>query len=75
MCSEYWISMEILIPDPAEQTWVDRKISEELELGVVKPETQAAMDQILRQWKDKGADAAILGCTKAVPDLCRCWTP
>ena len=50
--------MEILIPDPAEQTWVDRKISEELELGVVKPETQAAMDQILRQWKDKGADAA-----------------
>lgn len=56
--------MEILIPDPAEQLWIDHKISDELELGAVRPETQSAMDRVLRQWKDHGADACILGCTE-----------
>lgn len=56
--------MEILIPEPAEQVWIDQKISEELELGVVRPETQSTMDHIIRCWQEKGADAAVLGCTE-----------
>ena len=56
--------MEILIPDPAERLWLDGRISGELELGVVRPETQAAVDELLRRWQGLGADAAILGCTE-----------
>lgn len=56
--------MDILIPDNVGQVWLDQKISQELELGVVKPETQDMVVHQLLRWKEAGAEAAILGCTE-----------
>lgn len=57
--------IEIVIPAPEERLWIGEKISQELELGVVKPETQNGFDAILnRLRREEGIEAAVLGCTE-----------
>lgn len=57
--------IEIVTPAPEERRWVGEKISQELELGVVKPETQNGFDAILnRLRREEGIEAAVLGCTE-----------
>lgn len=57
--------IEIVIPTQAERRWISEKITQELEAGVVKPETQDGFDAILtRLQHEAGMQAAVLGCTE-----------
>lgn len=57
--------IEIFTPDKEDRIFLDRKISEELEFGVVNPDTQNAFVQIIKRMQtEHGIDAVILGCTE-----------
>lgn len=57
--------IEILTPTGQEMAFVQQKIAGELELGVVLPETQRAILQIIRRMqRQDGIEAVILGCTE-----------
>ena len=57
--------MELAVPDADDQRYVARKISEELEFGVLRDETRVGLAGVVRRMRDKaGIEAAILGCTE-----------
>lgn len=61
----YRHNIEIMTPTAEEMEYVNRKISSELELGMIKPETLEGFQKIIeRMKKDDGIEAVILGCTE-----------
>lgn len=57
--------MEIVTPLNAEKAWVAQKITEELEFGIVKPETASGFQKIVEGMAEqKGIEAVVLGCTE-----------
>ncbi|MCP1229132.1 aspartate/glutamate racemase family protein [Acetobacter fabarum] len=57
--------MEIVTPDGCDFDFVVSKISEELEHGLVKPETQEGFLNIIQKLvAESGIDAVVLGCTE-----------
>lgn len=57
--------IEIVIPAPDEIAYIQQTIVDELELGIVKPETLARYQQIIGRLRDAdNAQAVILGCTE-----------
>lgn len=57
--------IEIVTPTAEEMAYINRKISSELELGVIKPETLEGFQKMIKRMKeDDGIEAVILGCTE-----------
>ena len=57
--------IEIVIPNAEEMEFVNKKISSELELGIVKEETLRSFQKIIERMKrENGIEAIILGCTE-----------
>lgn len=58
-------NIEIIVPNADEIEYINHKISTELELGIVKEETQKNFCKIIERMKnDNGIEAIILGCTE-----------
>lgn len=58
-------NIEIVVPTADEMDYINKKISSELELGIVKEDTLKCFQQIIeRMKKEDGIDAVILGCTE-----------
>lgn len=57
--------IEVITPTDEEKDFVNQKISQELELGIVKEETLSAFLKIVQRMKDEnGIQAIVLGCTE-----------
>lgn len=56
--------IEITVPSEAGQRWVHEKISSELELGIKKEETLSGFQDLIKNAKESGAEAVVLGCTE-----------
>lgn len=57
--------IEVVTPTDEEKEFVNQKISQELELGIVKEETLSAFLKIVQRMKDEnGIQAIVLGCTE-----------
>jgi len=57
--------IEVVTPTDEEKRFVDQKISQELELGIVKKETLTAFLKIVQRMKNEnGIQAIVLGCTE-----------
>ncbi|WP_275507569.1 aspartate/glutamate racemase family protein [Clostridium ragsdalei] len=57
--------IEVITPTDEEREFVNQKISQELELGIVKEETLLAFLKIIQRMKvENGIQAIILGCTE-----------
>ncbi|AGK98613.1 aspartate/glutamate racemase family protein [Clostridium pasteurianum] len=57
--------IEVITPTDEEKGFVNQKISQELELGIVKEETLSAFLKIVQRMKDEnGIQAIVLGCTE-----------
>jgi len=57
--------IEVVTPTDEEKRFVDQKISQELELGIVKKETLSVFLKIVQRMKDEnGIQAIVLGCTE-----------
>ncbi len=57
--------IRVVVPGPAEMAYIDEKITSELELGVIKPETLAEFQRIIdRMRRDDGIESIVLGCTE-----------
>ena len=57
--------IEIIVPNPDEMEIVNKKISTELEHGIVKEETLQEFQKIIERMRDEeGIEAIILGCTE-----------
>lgn len=58
-------NIQVIVPTEKEMAYIDQKISDELELGVVKQETLAEFLKVIQRMKDEqGIEAIILGCTE-----------
>lgn len=58
-------NIEIISPSTEEMTYINQKISSELELGIVKEDTLKRFQKIIQRMKDEnGIEAIILGCTE-----------
>lgn len=57
--------IDVVTPDKNEMKFIGAKISEELELGIISPETRSRCVQIVnRMIRDEKIDAVVLGCTE-----------
>jgi aspartate racemase len=56
--------IDVLVPGESERGELDRIIWDELSHGVVKPESRAVAQSMLKQLADNGAEAIVLGCTE-----------
>lgn len=57
--------IEIFIPDEEERNIINDKIYNEIELGIIKEETQELFLKIIKRLQtEKGIEAIILGCTE-----------
>lgn len=57
--------IEVVTPNDEEKRFVNQKILNELELGIVKEETLSAFMKIVQRMKDEnGIQAIVLGCTE-----------
>jgi aspartate racemase len=56
--------LEYVRPNAAEREEIDRIIMDELVRGVFRPEAVAYFQQVIRQLREEGCDAVILGCTE-----------
>ena len=57
--------IEVIVPFDDEKAYVDKKIAEELELGIIKTDTRSAFLHIIERMKnDQDIQAIILGCTE-----------
>lgn len=57
--------IDVVVPNDTETEYVDKKISEELELGIIRPDTLAEFQRIIeRMRREDGIEAIILGCTE-----------
>ena len=58
-------NIEVVIPNDEEKRFVNQKILQELELGIVKEETLSSFLKIVQRMKDEnGIQAIVLGCTE-----------
>ncbi|WP_320129816.1 amino acid racemase [uncultured Sphaerochaeta sp.] len=58
-------SIEIVTPKPTEMVWINEKISQELEFGIVKESTLEGFQAIIeRMRQEDGIQALVLGCTE-----------
>ena len=55
---------EVLVPGPADRAEVHRIIYDELCRGVVRPESRAAVQQVIGRLVADGAQGVVLGCTE-----------
>jgi len=66
----------IVTPVESEMHFIAEKISSELELGIVRPETERSFQRIVsRMAEEEGIDAVILGCTELPLVFERCDLP
>lgn len=57
--------IDIIVPDAAEIDYINEKIANELEIGIVRQETQQEFLRIIEKMQQEGnAQALILGCTE-----------
>lgn len=57
--------IEIIVPDEEEMEYIGGKISDELEIGIVKQDTLEMFLQIIERMKrEDGIEAIVLGCTE-----------
>jgi aspartate racemase len=56
--------LEVIVPGNQDREIIHRIIYEELCLGIVKPESRAEYQRIMRTLVSQGAEAIILGCTE-----------
>lgn len=56
--------LDVVVPGQEDRAVADGVIFDELTQGVVREESRAAYDEILRRLRDQGAEAAVLGCTE-----------
>lgn len=57
--------IHVIVPDKDDIALIDKRITAELEYGVVKEETLAEFQKIIsRLGEEQGAEAVILGCTE-----------
>lgn len=57
--------IEVITPSDEEMDFVNQKISQELEFGIVKEETLSAFLKIVQRMKvEDGIEAIVLGCTE-----------
>lgn len=57
--------IQVIIPTEIEMELINNKISTELELGIVKEETQLSFQKVISRMKDEdGIEAIVLGCTE-----------
>jgi len=57
--------IEIVTPSKQEMAWVDKKISQELELGIKKESTLQGFQKIIgRMRQEDGIQSLVLGCTE-----------
>jgi len=56
--------LDVLVPDDADRTEVDRVIFDELTQGLVREESRASYAAILGRLRAAGAEAVVLGCTE-----------
>lgn len=57
--------IELITPNENEIDYIDNKISKELEVGIINPDTQAEFIKIIERAKvEEGVQAVILGCTE-----------
>lgn len=58
------LGITTVVPDDVDRKLLDRVIFEELNDGVVKEESKAAMRQMVLHMKTMGARGIVLGCTE-----------
>ncbi len=57
--------IDIILPDAAEMDYINEKIANELEVGIVRQDTQKEFLRIIEKMQQEGnAQALILGCTE-----------
>ena len=57
--------IEVVVPSAEEMQLIDRRITDELELGDIRPSTLAEFQTIIaRMSREEGAEAVVLGCTE-----------
>lgn len=57
--------MELAVPDADDRRYVARKISEELEFGILREDTRVGLASVVRRMRDEeGIQAVVLGCTE-----------
>ena len=57
--------MDLVVPSADDRHYVARKISEELEFGVLRDETRVGLAGVVRRLRDaEGIQAVVLGCTE-----------
>lgn len=56
--------LEYMRPEPPDRDEMNRVIMSELVYGTFKPETLVFFERVIRDMKDAGCDAVILGCTE-----------
>lgn len=57
--------IQVVIPPESEMELINEKISNELELGIVKEETLSYFQKVISRMKDEdGIEAIVLGCTE-----------
>jgi len=58
-------NIEIIVPAKDEMTFINNKISSELEIGIVKEDTLVSFQKIIERMKNEnGIEAVVLGCTE-----------
>ena len=61
-CERFGLAMEI--PDDGDRREIDRIIFDELVNGVFREESRRFFNTVFQRLKDRGCDAAVLGCTE-----------
>ena len=56
--------IETAVPDQQDRQEIDRIIFDELVNGVMKPESREFLNSVMQRMRDRGCDAAVLGCTE-----------
>lgn len=52
--------MEIATPSDAEKEWIEQKITDELEFGIVKPETVSEFQKIVKRMAEQNGIQAVM---------------
>ncbi|MCE7740967.1 MAG: aspartate/glutamate racemase family protein [Candidatus Heimdallarchaeota archaeon] len=57
-------NIEIIVPNPEDQEFVNKVIFDELTYHILTPESKAGYIEIIWRLRDEGAEGVILGCTE-----------
>jgi aspartate racemase len=61
---EHKHQLQVLVPEADDRAIVHRVIYEELVVGMIKPESKAQYQRIIRRLVERGAQGIVLGCTE-----------